>query len=94
MKSLPAGCDLVLHCNGKLDGSYQGDLNDDDELSVLRDHDDWGNLDFVFRRVYSGNENGPTLFLSRDAKVREDVLTDDVQPVSDVPCPGIEVPEL
>jgi hypothetical protein len=80
--------DVDYNCNGREDGPYARDLNDDGKKGVLMDHDDWSNLQIVFRRSFSGNENGPWLFLRQvAAPVAEDVLTDDVQPVSDEPCP-------
>ena len=80
--------DVDYNCNGREDGPYARDLNDDGRKDVLMDHDDWSSLQIVFRRSFSGNENGPWLFWRKVVEsVPEDVLTDDVQPVSDEPCP-------
>jgi hypothetical protein len=76
------------NCNKRTDGPYIRDVNEDDELDVLRDHDDWSNLEFVFRRDFSGNEHGPSFWPWSSAPERIDVLTDDAQALPAEPCPG------
>jgi hypothetical protein len=78
------------NCNGKSDGPYARDLNDDGRKELLMDHDDWSNLELVFRRSFSGNENGPSLWLQQVAEVAPvDMLTDDTQPLPKEPCPRV-----
>lgn len=82
-----------FNCNGRPDAGYARDLNQDGKKSVLTDHDDWSNLSLVFRRTFAANENGPSLFswsMPR-AETHDDVLTDDVQPVADEPCPKLTI---
>lgn len=76
-----------FNCNGKSDQPYARDVNNDDSKDLLTDYDDWSNLELVFRRSYSGNENGSWLWLWHSATTHEDVSTDDVQRVSEEPCP-------
>ncbi len=75
------------NCNGRTDSPYARDLNGDGEKDVFTDHDDWGSLNLVFRRSYSGDENGPDLWFRAVAQAPHDLLTDDVQDTGDDPCP-------
>lgn len=80
-------------CDGKLDSElYSRDLNVDGQQTILYDHDDWSSLDLVFRRSYSGNENGPYSWYSDPSAMRDDLLTDDVQTVNEEPCPAPALP--
>lgn len=74
-------------CSGKIEHEYAADLNFDDELSTLRDHDDWANLRLVFARSVASNDNGSYLFRLLGAPT--DVQLDDTQPVSPDPCPAL-----
>jgi hypothetical protein len=85
----PTSMSVDYNCNQRVDSPYTHDLNHDGKKSVLADYDDWSNLSLVFRRTFAGNEHGPSLFrwALPERDTHEDVLTDDVQPVLDEPCP-------
>jgi hypothetical protein len=74
-------------CDRQIDGAaYSRDLNADGALDLLEDSNDWGMLDFVFRRYPSGAENGPSL-LTADSTYHHDMLTSDQKFHTDEPCP-------
>ncbi len=88
----PSSVAVDFNCNKKTDTvAYLQDLNGDSSLDVLADNNDWGALDFVFRRNGSGAENGPLLL---DIQSHEDLLTDDVTHRTDEPCPAPYVEDL
>lgn len=72
-------------CSATIDEEYAADLNFDGRKTVLRDHDDWANLRFVFARTVSSNDSGPTV-ITRVATRPVDVMVDDEQPVSESAC--------
>lgn len=76
------------NCNAMFDSvAYSRDLNSDNTLDHLVDNDDWGSLNFVFRRTYSGAENGNFVRLFT-TEIHGDTLTNDTEHTEDEPCPG------
>ena len=93
------GQSVDFNCNQAFDAAaYSQDLNFDGRKSdVLEDHDDWSELDFVFRRTVQGSASGSSflhasLMANEPDEPRDDLLTDDVQEVVDQPCPALRVP--
>ncbi|MDB4985578.1 MAG: hypothetical protein JWN04_756, partial [Myxococcaceae bacterium] len=81
--------DVDYNCNGKVDPKYSRDVNLDRALDVLVDHDDWASVNFIFRRTWSGGENGPPLqFLNPG--LHNDVSTADAQHKVDRPCGALD----
>jgi hypothetical protein len=74
-------------CSGSIEQEYAADLNFDGKLSTLRDHDDWGNLRFVFARSVWSNDSGR--YLARRLSIPTDVQLDDAQQVTPDPCPAL-----
>lgn len=43
-------------CDGNIESNVTFDINGDGNQTTLSDYDDWGNLDFVFQRQFSGTQ--------------------------------------
>jgi hypothetical protein len=84
--------DVDYNCNGKVDSAYSRDLNDDGNMSLLADHDDWASLSFTFQRTSAGNENGAAL-LFLNPPTTSDSFTADQRHLTDLPCGAMD-PEL
>lgn len=76
--------------NSLLDtNAYTGDLNGDNSLTQLRDHNDWGNLLLPFSRYDNGNSGTDSKF-STTTRVFNPV-TNDRQPVAEETAPAPRV---
>ncbi len=68
--------------DGAAQSNLEFDLNDDDDLSTLRDHDDWGSLALPFGNAEGGED---AISVLNTEEVLEP-LQDDRQPVADEPA--------
>jgi hypothetical protein len=81
-----------FNCNHKTnDSAYSRDLNNDGVLEVLDDNDDWGKLEFIFRRTAAGDQNGRALRVIGGVRTHGDALTEDEHHELDPPCPALPI---
>lgn len=76
---------IDYNCNGNASNSgYTKDLNGDG-INTLNDFDDWGNINIIFLRKYSGADSGYFQLSGDGEKIRVDPVGNDRQPVVDEP---------
>lgn len=77
---------IDYNCNGSINGgTISKDLNGDGTTNTLNGFDDWGNINIIFLRKYSGADSGYFQLSGDGEKIRVDPVGNDRQPVVDEP---------
>ncbi len=77
---------IDYNCNGSINGgTISKDLNGDGATNTLNGFDDWGNINIIFLRKYSGADSGYFQLSGDGEKLHIDPIGNDRQPVVDEP---------
>ncbi len=80
----PGSSSIDYNCNGSI-STISKDLNGDGATNTLNGFDDWGNINVIFLRKYSGADSGYFQLAGDGEKIHIDPIGNDRQPVIDEP---------
>lgn len=77
----PGSAKVDYNCDGSYSGALSKNINDDGVKTTFNDHDDWGSINILFMRKYSGSNSGYFGETENGDRIHISPVGDDRQPI-------------